>query len=113
MYRDYNYGAVKVGAIFHGLTLKIKGNGRLDSKWLMGCQCGNEKWMARHEIVSGKRVTCGKCTARKVYRKIKKKENVNANVREHFKIHGFKKVEIRRLGDGAVWWVFRQVGATV
>lgn len=109
----YDYRSVKIGTTFRGLTLKIKGQ-EIPGKrpragnWFVKCVCLNELWMKRHEIVSGKRVTCGKCTARKVYRRLKKQEDAQESVREHFEVAGFNKVERRKHPNGSVWLIFRR-----
>lgn len=115
---NYDYESVKIGTVFRGLTLKEKGQpiglrGKLlPSKWLMSCVCGADAWMSRSEMVSGKRMTCGKCkTARKVFREIKNKETAKEAVRDHLDIPGFKKVETRTHGDGSVWCIYRLASA--
>jgi len=111
---EYDYESVKIGAVFRGLTLKEKGQpiglrGKmLPSKWLMMCICGADVWMSRSEMVSNKRMSCGKCkTARNVFREIINKETAKEAVRDHLSIPGFKKVETRKHENGSVWCVFR------
>lgn len=103
----FNYGAVKIGAVFRSLTLLKKDGGI----WLMRCCCAREREMKRDVVVKGKRVTCGECKDRRLYRRKSKAALQRAPKR--LRISGFRAVEKRRMENGASWRIFRRVSGPV
>lgn len=125
----HEYSKVEIGTKYLSLTLVQKGRpvegkrgapGWHYCEWLLRCDCTNEVWLKRHEVVNGKRSTCGnecRIEGHTISReKSKVREAGMAPV--HFDVAGFEIVEKRKLPDDkrklsdcmAVWTIFREIG---
>lgn len=115
----YNYGKVEIGTKYRRLTLVEKSRivegkrgapGLRHCEWLLRCDCGNEAWLKRHEVVSGMRWTCGiACRiegATKRHKRSKVREAGMAPL--HFDLPDYAPVEKRKMPDKmAVWTIYR------